>query len=470
MFSNSSLPSRRSMLQQMACGVGGLGLATLLADEAHADAASGPPGPHHAAKAKSLIFLNMQGGPTQFETFDYKPEMAKYDGKEPPVSARQDGTVRFIPGSTITAPLFKYLRHKNSAVATTEVFPHMAGVLDELCAIRSMQVDSPAHPSGQTQAMTGYVRPGMPSFGSWLLYGLGSANKNLPGFVYLAEGHRHGSAFLPAQTQGMPVGAKVPNIRRANTTTEAQQRELLDNLAKLNGAFAAQHPGESVLDARIEAAELAFRMQMACPEAVDVAKESASTLALYGITGSKKTEKAVRGGLSQSTEEFSTMCLVARRLVQRGVRMVTIGIGGRRGWDQHGNLKASVAHNAGVIDQGVAALIKDLKTHGLLESTIVMWGGEFGRTPYAQGKDGRDHFAKGFTYWLAGGGARRGVYYGETDELGLTITKDPVHLHDLHTTILHLMGLDHEKLTYRYAGRDHRLTDVNGHVVPGLIA
>lgn len=466
-MSFESILSRRAALQQLACGVGGLGLAALLADEARAAA----PGPHHTPKAKSLIFLNMQGGPTQFETFDFKPEMAKYDGKEPPaVSGRQDGTVRFNPGSTITAPVFPYLRHPRSDVATTEVFPHMAKVLDELCVIRSMIVDSPSHPSALTQSMTGYTRVGMPSIGSWLLYGLGSANRNLPGFVYLAEGYGHGNGFLPADTQGMPVGAKVPNIKRAATTSEAQQRDLLDYLARLNADFAAQHPGESVLNARIEAAELAFRMQMSCPEAVDLTQESTRTLEMYGVTGGNRQTGRASRTLSQTPEDFSTMCLVARRLVERGVRMVTIGVGGRRGWDQHGNLKESIRHNATIVDQGMAALVQDLKVRGLLDSTIVMWGGEFGRTPYAQGKDGRDHFAKGFTYWLAGGGARKGIYHGETDDIGLTITKDPVHIHDLHATILHLMGLDHEKLTYRYAGRDHRLTDVHGKVVHGVIA
>ncbi|MBA4067738.1 MAG: DUF1501 domain-containing protein [Isosphaera sp.] len=462
-------PSRRELIQQMACGVGGLGLAALLADEARADA-PGAPGPHHPAKAKSLIFLNMQGGPTQFETFDYKPEMAKWDGKAPPdITGRQEGTVRFNPGSTITAPLFKYVRSKMSAVATTEIFPHMAKVLDELCVIRSMRSDSPAHPGGQTQALTGYTRQGMPSIGAWFLYGLGSANKNLPGYVYLAEGHNHHSGFLPAECQGMPVGNKVPNLRRPAVETDAKQRVLLDELASLNRGFAERHPGESALNARVEAAELAFRMQMACPEAVDLSKESRATLDLYGIGGGKPAGKPASRSLSYTTEEFSTMCLTARRLVERGVRVVTICVGGRRGWDQHSVLKASVEHNAKVIDQGMAALLTDLKRTGLLDSTVVMWGGEFGRTPYAQGKDGRDHFAKGYTYWLAGGGAKRGVYYGETDEAGMTITKDPVHIHDLHATVMQLMGLDHKKLTYRYAGRDHTLTDIHGQVVPGLI-
>jgi hypothetical protein len=311
----------------------------------------------------------------------------------------------------------------------------------------------------------------MPSIGSWITYGLGSANKDLPAFVYLAEGQHHGSGFLPAQTQGMPVGSKMPNLKRPTLVSEAQQRGQLDLLAQLNRDFAARNPGEDPLAARVEAAELAFRMQMSCPEAVDLSKESKTTLDLYGISGGKPAAgRPAARALSYTAQDFATMCLVARRLVERGVRVITICVGGRRGWDQHSTLKPAVEHNAGVVDQGMAALLTDLRAHGLLDSTLVMWGGEFGRTPYAQGKDGRDHFAKGYTYWLAGGGVKKGTYYGETDEVGMTITKDPVHIHDLHATVLHLMGLDPEKLTYRYGGRDQRLTDVSGKVIPGLIA
>jgi len=343
--------SRRQALQSLACGIGGVALSTFLADTVHA-----APGPHHTGKAKSLIFLNMQGGPTQFETFDYKPEMAKFAGKTPSTMSK-DGVVRLTPGATILPPMFEYLRKGESGLATTSIFPHMAGVMDELCVIRSMVGDSPAHPSGQQQALTGYARAAMPSIGSWILYGLGSANKNLPGFVYLAEGTHHGSGFLPAETQGMGIGNRLPNLKRSNLQSESQQRELLDELAKLNGRFADQHPEDSALSARIEAGELAFRMQMSCPEAVDLSKESRATLELYGL-GGKAKQPAARAGraLSTSPEDFGTMCLIARRLVQRGVRVVTIAVGGRRGWDQHGNLKESLEHNASVIDQGMDAL------------------------------------------------------------------------------------------------------------------
>jgi hypothetical protein len=268
----------------------------------------------------------------------------------------------------------------------------------------------------------------------------------------------------------MPVGHKVPNLRRASSDTDAAQRALLDRLAETNRAFAARHPGDSPLEARIEAAELAFRMQMSCPEAVDLSQESQATLDLYGLTQGPAAGKPVSRALSESPQEFAGMCLTARRLVERGVRVVTICVGGRRGWDQHSNLKASVEHNARVVDRGTAALLADLRLRGLLDRTIVMWGGEFGRTPYAQGQDGRDHFAKGFTYWVAGGGFRNGTYYGETDEIGLSVMKDPVHVHDLHATVLHQLGLDHRRLSYRYAGRDQTLTDVTGRVVRELIS
>jgi len=402
------LKSRREVIQQMACGVGGLGLAARLAEQGVLAATETGKRPHHAPKAKTLIFLNMMSGPTQFETFDYKPDMAKWGGKEPPsIAGRQEGTVRLSAGSTIVPPLFKYLRSKNSDVATTEVFPEMARVLDELCVIRSMVADTPAHPSGQRQAMTGYSRQPMPNLGSWITYGLGSANKDLPAFVNLAEGGNYGSGFLPAETQGMGIGAKMPNLKPSNLMTPAQQRSQLDFLGELNRGFAARNRLEDPLNARVEAAELAFRMQMSCPEAVDLTKESKATLDLYGINGGKQTAKSSSRSLGYTPEAFGTMCLIARRLVERGVRVITICVGGRRGWDQHGNLKPSLEHNAAVIDQGMAALITDLRRVGLLDSTLVMWGGEFGRTPYAQGKDGRDHFAKGFTYWLAGGAMMR---------------------------------------------------------------
>ena len=454
--------TRRALLSSLAAGVGSIGLSTMLADYGLAEVA--PQRTHHAPRAKSLIFLNMQGGPSQFETFDYKPAMDKYAGKEIP----KELSVRF-PGKILPSA-FKFSKHGESGLEISDALPHMGSVADELCVIKSMVCDSQAHPSGQTQALTGYSRANMPCLGSWILYGLGSANHNLPGFVYLANGHGHGSSFLPAETQGMPIGQKLPNVRRPNTITEPQQREMLDLLGNINGRYAAEHPAEDVLNARIEAAELAFRMQMASPEAVDLSQESSAMLDLYGISGRDGgAPKKVSRTLTETRADFGSMCLVARRLVERGVRVVTLCIGGRRGWDQHNNLKEGIEHNAHVIDQPIAALLKDLRQRGLLDSTLVMWGGEFGRTAYAQNDNGRDHFHKGYTYWLAGGGVKGGLSYGCTDELGLNVVENKVHIHDLHATMLWQLGLDPEKLTFRHGGRDQRLTDTSGKVVRELL-
>ncbi|MDX1948779.1 MAG: DUF1501 domain-containing protein [Pirellulaceae bacterium] len=468
-----ALVSRRVALSQLAIGVGGIGLAAVLGKEGFAAEASpllaansAPVAPHHAPRAKSLIFLNMQGGPSQFETFDFKPAMDHYAGKAIP----QELSVRF-PGKILPSA-FRFSRHGQSGLEISNSLPHLGTVADELCVIKSMVCDSQAHPSGQVQALTGYARGAMPCLGSWILYGLGSANDNLPGFVYLANGYSHGSAFLPAETQGMPIGQKLPNVRRAAGMTEPQQREMLDLLAKVNRQYAAEHPADDVLNARIEAAELAFRMQVASPEAVDLTQESQATLDLYGITDNdglgSKTKKGGRG-LSETRQDFGSMCLIARRLVERGVRVVTICVGGRRGWDQHSNLKEALEQNCLVIDQPMAALLKDLKSHGLLDSTLVMWGGEFGRTPYAQNDNGRDHFHKGYTYWLAGGGVKGGLSYGTTHELGLDVAENKVHVHDLHATLLWQLGLDPERLTFRYGGRDQRLTDTSGKVVRAIL-
>jgi hypothetical protein len=343
-------------------------------------------------------------------------------------------------------------------------------VADELCVIESMHCDDNNHPGAQREIMTGFNRRPIPSFSSWITYGLGSENRNLPRFVCLAENNHHGSGFLPAENQGMPLSNRLPNLKRPGTITADQQRAQLDLLRAMNEAHAKDRH-ENDLEARIEAGELAFRMQMAAPEAIDISKESAKTLERYGI-GAAKGGKAPGRGLSMSTGEYGTLCLTARRLVERGVRVITINVGGRRGWDQHGQLKAAVAHNAGVVDQPVASLLRDLKERGLLDSTLVLWGGEFGRTPTMQSVagDSRAHHTHGYTMWLAGGGVKRGITHGKTDELGLDVVEGKVHVHDLHATILHLMGLDHEKLTYRHGGRDQRLTDVYGRVVNEIIA
>jgi hypothetical protein len=451
------------MLSSLACGIGGVGLGTLFAEDAQSSAgATGKA--HHPPRAKSLIFLNMQGGPSQFETFTYKPELIKHAGQEVKVEGARNA------GSFIMPPAFKMQQHGQAGHYVSELFPHLATQLDELCLIESMYSEDNNHPGAQQEVLTGFNRRPMPCFGSWISYGLGKANEDLPAFVYLANGFHHGAGFLPAQHQGMPLGKGLRNIKPY--LAQDEQRAQLDLINQLNREQLGQRDDASELSARIEAAELAFRMQMSAPEAIDLSQESASTLEMYGVTGTKKLPNISRT-LSESTADFATMCLTARRLVERGVRVVSISVGGRRGWDQHSNLRAGFQKNAAVIDQPIAALLADLKQRGLLDSTLVLWGGEFGRTPTAENAkeaDGRAHHPRGYTMWLAGGGVKRGFTYGKTDELGAKIVENKVHIHDLHATLLWLMGLDHRQLTYRYGGRDQTIADIHGKVVDGIFA
>ena len=469
--------TRRQWIQQLSSGVGGIGLAAYLsqagilnAQQTEAVTGQQTPGPHHTPRARSLIFLNMMGGPSQFETFDYKPEMDRRAGENITVTGG-----RVIGNTPIMPSQWRLARHGQAGHWVSEILPYIATCADDLCMIKSMVCDDNNHPGGQRQIMTGYNRQVMPSFGSWILYGLGVANRNLPGFVHLAEGTHHGSGFLPAETQGMPLGNRMPNLNRPGNISAQTQREQLDLIQQLNQNHLQNHPGENDLAARIEAGELAFRMQMAAPEALDISRESASTLALYGITGTEGRQTRSgggRNGLQETTASYGTMCLLARRLVEREVRVITINVGGRRGWDQHNRLKDTIAHNASVIDQPIAGLLTDLKSRGLLDSTLVLWGGEFGRTPNMQSLNGdsRAHFVNGYTMWLAGGGVRPGLEYGKTSELGSEVVENRVHVNDLHATILHLMGLDPDRLTYRYGGREQKLTDLHGRVVLGILA
>lgn len=456
-----ALWNRRQMVSGLACGIGGVGLGALLADEALSGAAQKT---HHQPRAKSLIFLNMQGGPSQFETFTYKPELNKHAGKEVKVEGARNAGLFVMPHA------FEMSQHGEAGHYASELFPHMAKVMDELCIIESMYSEDNNHPGAQREVLTGFNRRPMPCFGAWISYGLGRANENLPAFVYLANGQHHGSGFLPAQHQGMPIGNGLRNIRPYLSPED--QRSQLDMMARLNRLQIGQRDDASELDARIEAAELAFRMQMSAPEAVDLSQETPETLAMYGVTGTKQPPKLSRT-LSESPADFATMCLTARRLVERGVRVVSISVGGRRGWDQHGNLRASLKRNAAITDQPIAALLMDLRRRGLLDSTLVLWGGEFGRTPTAENAeqtDGRAHHPRGYTMWLAGGGVKAGTTYGKTDELGAKIAENKVHIHDLHATLLWLMGLDHRQLTYRYGGRDQTIADIHGKVVDGIFA
>ncbi len=470
--------SRRQALKTFANGFGMLGLAGLFANESFASAISGivPPSPTNplgvrppmfTPRAKRVIFLFMSGGPSHVDTFDPKPRLVDYAGKplpfEQPKLVRTQ-TVNCLPTS------FKFSKHGQSGLEISELFPNVAKHADDLCIVRSMLADNINHNGACLQMNTGEQAFSRPSMGSWLTYGLGSENQNLPGFVVISPAQPAqgaplwSSSFLPAAYQGTLVSdLKNPIANLANPVmTRNRQREQLDLLKQLNELHRAKREEDSRLSARIESFELAYRMQAKAPEAFDVESESPETKKLYGL------DEAV-------TDVFGRQCLMARRLVERGVRMVqvyhtqTSKRSSCQLWDQHGDLKQGLRDNCLATDQPIAGLLQDLKSRGLLDDTLVVWGGEFGRTPTAEGTDGREHHPFGFTMWLAGGGVKGGIGYGATDEFGWHSVENRVHVHDLHATILHLMGIDHEKLTYRYSGRDFRLTDVSGHVVHDIL-
>jgi hypothetical protein len=476
--SSSGAPvSRRQMLRQFANGFGLLGLAGILGESpsirafAAETAAVNPLSlklPQFPAKAKRVIFLFMSGGPSHVDLFDSKPKLVEMQGQ--PLPFAKPKLERTKTGNLLPSP-WSFARHGQSGTEVSELLPHIAGCVDDLCVIRSMVADNINHNGACLQMNTGEQTFSRPSLGSWLLYGLGSENQNLPGFVVLSPAQPAqgaplwSSSFLPASYQGTLVNnlkEPIANIGNARFT-HAQQRSELDVLKELNALHRAAREEDSRLNARIEAFELAFRMQMEAPEAFDVERESPETKKLYGLG-------------EPVTEIFGKQCLMARRLVERGVRMVQVyhtSTSKRSScqlWDQHGNLREELANNCAATDQPVAALLKDLKARGLLDDTLVIWGGEFGRTPTAEGNNGREHHPFGFSMWMAGGGVKGGIAHGATDEFGWHATQDKVHVHDLHATILHLMGFNHERLTYRYAGRDYRLTDVHGRVVSEILA
>ena len=468
--------NRRQMLRRFANGFGMLGLAGLLAEDfassLFADAVPGNPltlrPPHYPAKAKRVIFLFMSGGPSHVDTFDPKPRLAQDNGK--PLPFEKPKLERTKTGNLLQSP-WKFQKHGQSGVEISELFPHLAGCVDELCVIRSMVADNINHNGACLQMNTGEQAFSRPSMGSWLLYGLGSENQDLPGYLVISPSQPAqgaplwSSSFLPAAYQGTLVSDlknPIANLGNSRFSTK-QQRDQLDLLKQLNLLHQQQREEDSRLGARIESFELAFRMQAKAPEAFDVASESPETKRLYGLD-------------EPATEIFGKQCLMARRLAERGVRMVqvyhtqTSKRSSCQLWDQHGGLKTELPNNCAATDKPIAGLLKDLKARGLLKDTLVLWGGEFGRTPTAEGTDGREHHPFGFTMWLAGGGIKGGLAYGATDEFGWHATENRVHVHDLHATMLHLMGIDHEKLTYRYSGRDFRLTDVHGKVVREILA
>jgi hypothetical protein len=460
--------SRRDFLKTSALGLGWLAALDLTQRNASAQAVNplAPKSPPWPATAKRVIHLFMQGGPSQVDTFDPKPLLNKLHGQHPPASF---GNADFQNGqfqdTLVLGSPRKFQRHGQSGLEVSDLFPHTAPRADDLAVIRSCYHEGFTHSQAQFLINNGWPRIGRPSLGSWTLYGLGSENENLPGFVVLLQaGVRSGPAvygqgFLPAVYQGTsfrPGSNPILNLSPPKDMSASQQRDLLDTLRKLNEEHLDARNQDAELSARIESYELAFRMQMAAPEATDISNESEATKKLYGI------DDPVAG-------DFSSRCLLARRLVERGVRFVQVWSGdgmNATDWDGHIECDQNHVDRAAETDRGVGALLTDLKSRGMLEDTLVIWGGEFGRSPVADGgsggADGRDHNPYGFTLWMAGGGVKGGQVIGGTDELGLRAVDYPVHLHDLHATILGLLGLDHEQLTYHHLGRDFRLTDVGG--------
>ena len=465
--------SRREWLAQTSCGFGALALAGLAAQDARAANPLAAKAGHHPAKAKRVIFLFMQGGVSQVDSYDYKPALDKEDGKQFKFDDARVIANTGMRGSTqrVMKPLWKFARRGASGKWASDLFPEVNGVIDDLCFIHSMRTEGVAHGPATLFLHCGSTNFVRPSVGSWVLNGLGSENANLPGFISIAPsagngGARNfGNAFLPAIYQGTPVGragapasdATIRNLVPGLSTSATQKH--FDLLRELNAEQLKQKPGDAELEAVAASYELAWRMQKNAPDVMDIAKETKETQKLYGI-GAKETDN------------FGKQCLMARRLSEAGVRFVQVTYGDNSAnpaWDQHSNLPKHGDH-ARAVDKPIAGLLADLKRRGLLDDTIVWWGGEFGRTPYAEKNGtGRDHNPGGFTVWLAGGGFKPGFTFGATDEFGAAAVEDKVHMHDLHATILHQLGLNHEKLTFKYAGRDFRLTDVHGRVVKEVL-
>ena len=462
--------SRRQLLHRMGAGFGSLALAGMLAEDGSAAARStsplAPRHPHFAPRAKRVIQLFMPGGPSQVDTFDYKPMLEKHQGERPELVDRK--SLRNTKNGLMKSP-FGFSQYGEQGKWISDLFPEVGKVVDELCFVHSMHTDIPEHAGAILMMNLGHLQPSRPSLGSWLTYGLGSENENLPGFIAMSPRAQPrgklanwGSSFLPGAYAGcyVNIGSMhkdrvIPDLVNQYLPA-SQQRRQADLLGELNRLDLDRQQQDQQLEASIEAMELAFRMQMAVPEAFDLTGETKATLEMYG------------------NEDYAKGCLLARRLIERGVRMVQLSHsidGYDIAWDTgHSDIAGGHKRLADACDQGIAALLKDLKQRGLLDETLVIWGGEFGRAPTSEGQKGRDHDHYGFTVWMAGGGVKPGFSYGATDDFGLTAVENRVHVHDLHATILHLMGLDHTRLTYRYSGRDYRLTDVHGTVVKDIIA
>jgi hypothetical protein len=469
------LITRRWFFRQCGVGLGSIALASLFkhtgmaANSIKTPDPLAPKAPHFAPKAKRVIFLFMAGAPSQLDMFDYKPELAKYDGKPVPAELVKGQKYAFIrPDAALYATEFKFSKHGKCGAELSEAIPHLAEIVDDIAIVKSMTTDAFNHAPGQILMQTGSTQFGRPCFGSWVLYGLGSEAQNLPGFVVLNSAGGlsggaalYGSGFLPTFYQGVPFrksGDPVLFLSNPAGITDKMQRRTLDLIKELNeerlGAV-----GDPEIATRINSFEMAYKMQSSAPELMDVSKESPETLKAYGAEPGKPS--------------FAMNCLLARRMIERGVRFVQLF---HEGWDHHSEVHKGVINQSKLTDQASAALVKDLKQRGLLDDTLVIWGGEFGRTPMVETntdagrKMGRDHHPQAFTMWLAGGGIKPGITLGETDDFGFHVTKDKVHVHDLHATLLHLLGFDHTKLTFRFQGRDFRLTDVEGELVKPLLA
>ncbi len=462
--------SRRDFLQRLGAGMGSIGLASVLQPlrslAASPDVPLLPRGPHFAPRAKRVIQLFMPGGPSQVDTFDYKPLLAKHAGERPEVVNRK--TLRNTKNGLMPSP-FAFQQYGQSGKWVSDIFPHVGQCADDISFIHSMHTNIPEHAGAMMMMNVGALQPNRPSMGAWLVYGLGTENQNLPGFVAMSPRAQPrgtlanwGNAFLPGSHAGsyvniaeMKPDALMRDLKNSRLPAPEQRRQV-DLLAQLNQQHLAALERDQDLEASISALEMAFRMQASVPDVFDISQESQATRDLYGDS------------------EFGKGCLLSRRLIEQGVRVVQLSLsidGYDIAWDTgHDNIADGHAKLAKACDQGIAALIHDLKARGLFDDTLLVWGGEFGRAPTSEGAKGRDHDHFGYTTWLAGGGVKRGFTYGATDEFGCSAVENRVHVHDLHATILHLMGLDHERLTYRFSGRDYRLTDVAGHVVHDLLA
>jgi hypothetical protein len=473
----SPTPSRRDFLRSAGAGFGMIALTALLAEQGLLASESAPHvpeedplaprDPQHKPLARRVIFLFMSGGPSHLETFDPKPTLQKLHGEPLPESFGRVKTRRGVEKNRLLATKRTFAKHGRSGIEVSDLLPNIAACVDDLCVLRGCRGDSVTHPESVYLMCTGSILMGRPSLGAWAAYGLGSENRDMPAFVVLPDpggwvkggAPAWGNGFLPSSYQGTLLrGGPSPilHLRQPPEVSDAQQRRTLDLVNRLNQEHLRERSGDSELSARIASYELAFRMQSSAPEVVDVSRETEATRRLYGLD---RPESA----------EFGLRCLLARRMVERGVRFVQVYCGDTNGWDGHSDIEGNHGKLALQSDRPIAGLLKDLKARGLLDDTLVIWGGEFGRTPMTEGKDGRDHNPHGFSMWLAGGGVKGGQVIGATDEIGLRAAEDITHVHDIHATVLHLLGFNHKKLTYRHNGRNERLTENAGEVIEKVL-